>query len=322
MILAEDFHRKQLSADFWFFDLHFKSPYGPDFVHAFVEGEDDKPFYRGFLGDFVDKNDKMRIRPCYGKEGVYNTFRKIKRNYSPEMGITLYFVDKDHSDILKNEGWEDAPNIYVTDYYSIENYLVNEDMLARIWDELFNFKNGSLEFGHVHREKFIRELDSFYEFVRPIMAWAIFLRRQGRKPNMDEINFSRFFDFDDELVLRKTEEFMSLGEFGLVSKVCGEQVTDDQLAQIRRVEEEISAFIPKAYIRGKLELSFFVKFIEKLMELLNRHISKDGGKVSLRDSLGEKNAITILGPRVPIPLSLRQFLTTNLINSTMQDSQE
>jgi hypothetical protein len=38
MMLAEDFERKRKSADFVFFDLHFKSPQGPGFVHAFVEG--------------------------------------------------------------------------------------------------------------------------------------------------------------------------------------------------------------------------------------------------------------------------------------------
>jgi hypothetical protein len=233
-------------------------------------------------------------------------------------GITLFFVDKDLSDIL-NESWEKAPNIYVTDYYSIENYLVSAEILYRIWMELFRFRPDFMEFDSVYRTKFHEELERFYQFARPIMAWSIYLRRQGKRPNINNINFSRFFTIRDDLTLEKTEEIRTTSEIQLLERVCGETTPEEWLTDAKLIMEELQEFPPKTYLRGKLELGFFVRFVNALLGYLRSNLAQDGGSVSTKTPLTEENAIEILGPRSRIPLSLEKFLQENLFLSSLDE---
>lgn len=59
---------------------------------------------------------------------------------------------------------------------------------------------------------------------------------------VNTIKFSRFFHLDYQLVLRKIDEFVSLGDFELVSKVYSEQVSDDLLIQTLPKSRELGSF--------------------------------------------------------------------------------
>src|SRR5438093_13753779 len=128
MLRVEDLRneRENPRAAFHLFLLNdSKSPKG---VHVFVEGHDDISFYINFIhNSVVDPNDVYPPYMCGDKEGVYKAYSLIM-NSNP-LGTTLFFVEKDSSDIL-NEEWTQAPNIYVTDFYSIESYLVSSNMLS------------------------------------------------------------------------------------------------------------------------------------------------------------------------------------------------
>ncbi len=280
----------------------------PGNIHAFFEGQDDLSFYMNFLHKFTSDTNYIHVYKCGNKRGVYETYSKIM--YLNRQGIPLFFVDKDLSDIMEEE-WEEAPNIYITDYYSIENYLVTEDMLSRVWTELFHFINIILDFNEIHQKKFREELERFYQFVLPITAWIVYLRRRGKRPNVNNINFSTLFKFSDNLNLEKCEKLEQVGEVKLLEEICGEETPDSWQEDSQYVIRELAALMPKTYIRGKLEMCFFVKFIEKLRKAIDSTISGDG-RVSIRTHLSDENAVEILGPRLFIPHSLESFLQKNL----------
>lgn len=239
---------------------------------------------------------------------MYEAHSKVKNIW--QQGRVLFFVDKDLSDIL-NEDWECASNIYVTDYYSIENYLVSEDTPFRVWTELFHFMNVTLDFSEIHLEKFREELERFYQFVLPITAWIVYLRRKGKRPNVNNISFPKFFYFGNDLTLEKSEELKQLGEVKLLELICGEETPAGWPEESHPIMDELSALTPKTYIKGKLELCFFVRFVEKLQRVVDNSIT-GSGRVGVRTHLTDDNAIEVLGPRLIIPQSLEEFLRENL----------
>ncbi len=284
-------------------------------IHAFFEGRDDRSFYMNFLYKFSNSQNVYTYL-CKNKKGVYETYGKtLKAHYR---AITLFFVDKDHSDILAEER-EQAPNIYVTDVYSIENYLVSVYMLGRVWEELFRF-SGTMEFNSRHQAKFEEELKRFYEFTTPLMAWIICLKRQGKSPIVNNISISRFFNITKELTLEWKEDVQQVSNISLLENLCKEKTPEEALNDIKLIiDHELLNLDPKSYIRGKLELQFFVKFINTLFDSLNHAVSaKDENKstktplVTTKTQLTEDNAVEILGPRARIPRSLEGFLQQHL----------
>jgi Protein of unknown function (DUF4435) len=270
-------------------------------IHAFFEGRDDRSFYMNFLHRF-SKNQEVYTYLCKNKKGVYEAYRMtLKVHYS---AITLFFVDKDHSDVLGEE-CEQAPNIYVTDLYSIENYLVSVYMLERVWKELFRF-SGIMEFNSRHRAKFEEELNRFYEFTTPLMAWVICLKRQGKSPIINNISISKFFTITKELTLEWKDEAQPMGKrISILENLCGEKTPEDKFDIRPIIDYELLYLHPKSYIRGKLELEFFVKFINTLLDSLTP-------LVTTKTRLTEDNALEILGPRALIPQSLEKFLQMHL----------
>jgi len=231
------------------------------------------------------------------------------RSVSPQT-IVLFFVDKDFSDFL-SENYPKAGNIYVTDFYSIENYLVSEDMLIRVWNEIIRFPNTSIDTS-VIIQKFQVQLARFYNFVLPITAWIVYLRRKGIQPNINNVNFSRIFYFNEDLVIGKKEEIGLRGEIERLERTCGVVTPKGFLSHLGSLTKEFVELEPKTYIRGKFELWFFVKFIEKLTSMLRATISDLGESIGMKTQISEDNAIEVLGPRLQIPPSLDRFLHENI----------
>lgn len=264
-------------------------------IHAFFEGHDDSSFYYGLLSRFIANPSIIHTYKCGSKKGVYETYEKVMRSVKSQ-SIVLFFVDKDFSDIL-GESYPTAKNIFVTDYYSIENHLVSEAMLHRVWEDFFSFTNVRIDFEKI-RTKFQGELKRFYEFILPLTAWIIFVKRNGQQPNLNNLKLSKACFFNDELSL-STIEMEKLIE--VAEQMCGVKTPPGFTTAISSLITELSILEPKKYIRGKFELWFFVEFIKRLAETLKKRVLEGGESVKVRTQIHEENAIEVLGPRVPIP---------------------
>ena len=311
MLRIEDLRGERDNPNVAFLEFVLRNPKTSKDIHAFIEGQNDTSFYRNFIRNHAtDCKCRYFFYKCGDKEGVYKAYHLVM-NASPR-GAVLFFVDKDLSDIF-NENWEKASNIYVTDYYSIENYLVSEDMLASIWTDFFHFTKESVIFDKFYQEKFQKELEHFYQFVLPIVAWGIHLKRSGKRPQMKEVRFSLLFTFKDDLSLGWDEKVEKMGMVNRLEQLCGEKTLQTWHSEGPNIVKELSSLIPKKYVRGKLELVFFVKFVEKLVMLLDKEISAlKRGNVRTYTQIHENNAVEVLGPKLPIPESLRKFLLENV----------
>jgi hypothetical protein len=189
-------------------------------------------------------------------------------------------------------------------------------MLASIWTDFFHFTKESVLFDKFYQEKFQQELEHFYQFVLPIVAWGIHLKRNGKRPQMKEVRFSLLFTFKDDLSLGWDEKVEKMGIVNRLEQLCGEKTLQTWHAEGPDIIKELSSLVAKKYVRGKLELVFFVKFIEKLIILLDKEISAlKRGNVRIYTQIHENNAVEVLGPKLPIPESLRNFLLENVKNN-------
>ena len=282
-------------------------PKSKEEVHAFFEGHDDSSFYSGFLLRFVSDPKMIHIYKCGNKVGVYETYVKVIKFAKPNSPV-LFFVDRDYSDFL-GEKYTNSEKIFVTDFYSIENYLVTDDTLRTVWYDLFNFTNVSVDFEPI-RIKFNDELHNFYRYLLPYSAWIIFTMRNGMHPNINNITLSKAFVISEDLTIQL---IVDNGFITFLEKTCGVKTPQTFDAALPELVKELSQFEPKSYVRGKFELWFFVKFIGKLADILKRKVLVSNQSIKISIQMGEENAIEILGPRVQIPQSLKIFLEKNLM---------
>jgi hypothetical protein len=286
----------------------------PDTLHMFVEGPDDSSFYRQFVFDYYEDIKNIYIHPCGGKNQVYLTRQKImsrdnQPNWASSM-ILLYFVDKDISDILE-QTYPSYSDVFVTEYYSIENYLVTEEMLLFVLMDICNFYGHQKpDFDYI-QEKFKIELAKFHKIIIPTMIWGIFHKTRTSEFGFDKIQLQDIFDFNNEAELQDLLPIDLEERISFFDDMC--KVTTDlgeYTVHHPNVENKIKTMNPKYYVRGKYELVFFSKFLRTIVNVLKRN----GIDVRYEEALmGRDNVVRTLSPRIHVmPDSIKKFLSQNI----------
>ena len=276
-------------------------------IHCFFEGQDDPSFYMNYLSGNVPSGWKILIYRCNNKKAVYDTYLKVSmQNIRP--GECLFFVDKDHSDYV-NEILPRSQQIFVTEFYSTENYIVSARMIERVWVELFHQSSTTGEFSLVTK-KFNEQLSRFYRSVLVIMAWAIYMKRIGSPPTLNSLDLTKLFQFGPDLVMNKKRDTFRLLQY--LDSVCQVTTPPSSAKHVRSIAKMLLAREPKTYIRGKFEIWFFVQFLRALEDHCREMAGHLCTAFNVRTNISTKNAIEVLGPRLEIPNSLRDFLENNI----------
>lgn len=275
-------------------------------IHVFFEGNDDASFYLNFIQRFIKESDGLEVYKCGTKKAVYDTYDLVMQRAKSDAKV-LFFVDKDFSDIL-NEQWLEASNIFVTEHYSIENYLVDEQVLVRVWHDLLHSPFDREELGTII-QLFNDKLAEFHIFMLPITAFILASKQSGNRPNLGNIKVSQLCTIDDDYRL----SCKSLGDsFSMLTVRCGVVTQNEFQADGHPIVTALNAIEPKKYIRGKFELEFFVAFVNRLILNLKGTQDQRNVNIKVRVNVSAENAVEVLGPRVNIPISLQTFLQRNL----------
>lgn len=278
-------------------------------VFLFFEGNDDESFYINFIDNLLPKGFSRKIYHCKGKEKVYDNFSQLDWTYYNKNRI-LFFVDKDFSDILSKIYPIDS-NIYVTDYYSIENYLVSEYMIERMFKEFCHEKESRVDIFKLH---FIKQLEEFYKLMLMVISWIIYLRESNSKANINNIKLSNIFHFVQEQDSLQIKKKISDDEiFKYLDTSTGFNTPPNAHNSISNIHDKLKTIPePKTYIRGKYELWFLVEYYLRLINCINS--SNIGFKLNNKININHDNAIKILGSKILIPNSLENFLKYNFSN--------
>lgn len=272
-------------------------------VHAFCEGYEDPAFYRLKVQESAGNRRTFFYR-CHGKWKLFALFDEITARVGTYRH-TLYFVDKDLSDLIP-EDYPRDDRIYVTDYYSIENYLASKEVVVRVCSDFVILKKCALPKERVI-ERFITELSRFQALATPIMAWAICVRRKGVPVALQNLKLAELFSFDTDLRIRRRNGVIPY----LITKT-GVPNTPPLWADMKAVIRSLKPLDPRRYIRGKFETWFLVEFIKAAINHLQDAATAAGGDIEVPVRVEQSNAIALLAPYAILPPSLDAFLAMHL----------
>ncbi len=284
------------------FLLHFEPR--KNIVHAFFEGKTDESFYGTLIRRFKPDDWKLKTYICGNKNSVYYHFEKLASKSQSHQPL-LFFVDKDLDDIVPYS-WPVSKYVYVTGYYSIENYIVTSDSIEQVWAEMYRQSSGT-DLSDQLISSFSQALIDAHQILIDIMAWVLMQRRTSNRPNLDCILTEKYLDITEDLkVVRLLSSDQMIDLLRNQTKV---NTSTEKKHMIDACRVELLKFQSKQVIRGHNEIDFFILFLKKLRDIV---VKAAQGKINTKVALSKANIIDILGPRVPTPESLKDFLRMHL----------
>jgi hypothetical protein len=279
-------------------------------VYAFVEGKDDPLFYRGFIEGIIDPSWRVRFISAGGKRAVREAYADMDWERFSKQRV-CFFVDRDLSDFT-GDVIQAAPNMYVTDMYSIENEVLNSQALLRVLSEVFD-----VNLNHEDEEKIVNlYFDNLLEFTErmvPLTAQIVLWRMGGDdsyRPNLKNLKMNSLFCFkDSKLSLVDTE-----GGMQSFLSLCSAQVQCPLHGQQERAAVEVmlrAVYPPYRTVRGKYVFWFFSVSVIDIHSNIHLLTGSFQAPPKPRYTFNSGTALGLVAPRLRAPDSLRTFVASN-----------
>jgi hypothetical protein len=282
----------------------FLTNYDPnsDRIYAFVEGDADEAFYRAQIQKYTSDERKVYTYNCEGKTGVVEAYENIVTKY-PECQRVLFFLDKDVDDIVGVQ-WPTDPRIFVTECYSIENYVINKQAISRYFKDYVKIRRVDVDI-EIVLEQFEKDLAQFHQMMIPLMAWIIIMKRAGCRVVLNDVDPGELFMVTDDGNRRKPKR----RSIAYLTKVTQVRSPSPTWKSIRTTCSELRRLPSKAYIRGKFEAWWFVEFCRRVVDGLQRVVKEANGSIRVHAQLNSNTFIQLLAAGIETPARLNAFLT-------------
>jgi hypothetical protein len=285
------------------FLLHYKV--NAKIVYGIVEGKEDPMFYRGLIERQLPNEWDIVLIPAGCKDNVLRSINAFNWDRFPSKRI-CFFVDRDLSDFIA-DGELSAENLYITDNYSIESDAINFGVLKRLLIEIFNITDLNPAELTIIEQRFSSALTLFKQSMLPVMAQIILWRRDGKRPSLNDIQPKNYFIFKNGGIKLKTEFELALSRLQHVANSVNLQLSQQNELSTAEAEFCLKQGVEK-FIRGKYMLWFLVEFATEVHRSVSLLFSRFVESPKVRISIGQKNAMVVLAPRVRCPESLNSFL--------------
>lgn len=221
----------------------------PDLPILAFEGDDDKIVYHHWLAKL--RPDLVYASfPCGGKGKVLTLRQSLQRDRTGlNVGI-YFFVDRDFDELRDQES---GPDIFMTDTYSVENYLVSPSVLDKVLEIEFHC-HASPNVRSAIRDRFLACYREFLDVTR-IINKRLYIARQSKieiEPITDRLGDIAEVNFERSRAGRLSDQ--DIINFR----------SDPDINQVAQFEREFEALDAERRYRGKFALMFFKKWIECL----------------------------------------------------------
>jgi hypothetical protein len=215
-----------------------------------VEGVGDKGVYFQWARAIRPRLD-FEPFPCSGKKYVLKLKEIIDRDLN-DLGKGVYFfVDRDFDDL---QGHLPAPSIYMTDAYSIENYLVTPKVLDELLKVEFDCHAQPNRRAEVVK-LFEHDYEQFLEITRDL-NFRLFVARK----------------LEIELAKELPKKVSALSKVAIGAMQPSDQQIDSLIpldcdldpTAVQGLEDQFSELDRKMRFRGKFAILFFMKWLELL----------------------------------------------------------
>jgi hypothetical protein len=285
---------------------HFRILYDPDIdgFHFFFEGEEDSLFYmpeaRRRLGI-----KQTYVYDCGGKKNVIEVRDSIEAG-DYDLAKCLFFVDRDYDDLLGCQVVLDK-NTYMTDSYSIENEIPNEQVTSIIISDLLRISQADPEFNRI-KNMLSDTMANFYRKILPLSAWIIAAKMENCGPNLgNTIGLKGIVTLAavEPVIIR-----VGFDKFKNKVVVNGKSPANKNVIKWARILVSKQA---KKWVRGKYDVWFYRVALLAALEVTNADRKSSGrGPVRVPQSIREGRFFEALGGRVPVPTSLSEFYSRKL----------
>ncbi|MBD8083866.1 DUF4435 domain-containing protein [Chryseobacterium caseinilyticum] len=303
-------------------------------VHVFTEDDDDYEFYRTSITRiYTDYNHHKYLMK--GKSNLLEVYQLIDwTRYSKSK--LLFFADKDYDDIIGVKMTLE-PNLFYTKYYSIENYLVTEEVFLIILDRFYvndiskELQNKLLDLYRNSYEKFIIKLRT--------VTWFILIDRLlSKKAVLEELKLQHLIYFEmmqfceKKLVTKEMYERIMRSDDSLrklqirdatlkeilVNK-CGAVKSEYHFENIMRTRDLIMRISNhKFFLRGKYDLWFLIEILKTVDKTIENIFTTEGIERSQENPIPRKkldittlNIFDLVCSKMTQPADILNFLTTN-----------
>lgn len=284
-------------------------------VFLFFEGDEDPSFYMPHIVPRLSGRQHFSFI-CYGKSEVLKVNNLVERDGRASRRA-LFFVDKDHTDIIEAAPTKISSSVFQTTHYSIENYLTDEAVFRRFWVERLHLSDTDLRYP-AYLELLRRMGAAFEKRGRTLMALVLIGRGidglPASKLNLNNVQLDRVLHVNAEAgvcryKLGALQHFLAASNINAASRVVKTTV-------VRRViQRHLLSRAPKSYLRGKYELWFFWKVLTQFSrQLSDRDTARRTGakRATPTIPMSLEGAVESLAPLIPCPSDLTTFLSTAL----------
>lgn len=215
------------------------------------EGVDDKVIYSHWLSKI---HPEIEYEPfiCRNKDQLLQLWKSLKSDLTGMNEDVFFFTDRDFDDL---KGGDIDNSIFMTEKYSIENYLVDNDVLEEIL-KIELHCHGNIE----ARKKIILLFESTYDFFLNTTSdinFRIYLARKCKIKQISEIT-NRLDDLADVQL-----NLVKKGRGRLEEMICLErEPTEDE---ITKHDISFKLLEQRNRYRGKFALYFFRKWLSLLL---------------------------------------------------------
>ena len=275
-------------------------------VFAFYEGDEDSSFYAHILKKALEPGFELEEIVAGCKNNILKLQREFDWNVYDNKQI-VFFVDRDLSYWLGDPA-QYGENIFTTDDYSVENYVVNSQGF-RAWLVHFEgFARASKQEIDFMVSEYEVTIAAFKESMMPIMAQAVVAKRHDNSISLSDFKISR-----NKSVSFKEES----------GHIIFEIFNDDKIAEQwklgptnqKEIATQLEEFLNEKEhysVRGKWLLCFMAEIGEYMR--LNSNIFAPSlgntGKASPTCSVPTSQCLSVLAPYCtePVPKRLEEFL--------------
>lgn len=240
-------------------------------VYCFYEGKEDRSYYSFRIKSHNPKYILYNYT-CNGKGNVINLHKIINNHKVYANSLTLYFVDKDYE--INNLD----SKIYVTPFYSIENFYIIDEAFENILVNEFNIpKSCDCYKQAIELYKNCKEV--FHSNIIFLNAWLScqndYRKQHGltTRLNIDD-TLKKFFNIDifekivnaDLKTITFPEELKNKGK---IESIFSEspKITDENFDKKIDVFKAVNQ---SETFRGKFELKFLISFLNKLQDEIGK----------------------------------------------------
>jgi hypothetical protein len=282
----------------------FLTHYDPnsDRIYAFVEGDADEAFYRAQIQKYVSDPRRIYLYNCEGKKGVCDVYYDLIKRY-PKCEGALFFLDKDVDDIV-SAPWPADPRIFVTEFYSIENYAVSRESLTRYLKDFVKIRRVDVDLDAVLTH-FDEGLKGFHRLMLPVMAWIIVMKRAGHRVHLHDLSPGALFDVTDHGTIRRPKRCA----LSYLLKVTQTTTTTSTWKLVKATCAELNRLPAKTYIRGKFEAWWFIEFTRCILDGLKKVVEEANGSIKIHALPNGSTFIQLLAGGIETPARLDAFLT-------------